>query len=87
MSLDGILRIIDANACQFAEYTSPCCSERSPECCVACMQKKAMEDQTMLKRLGTPEDIAGAVAFLASDDAAYVTGETVVVAGGTQSRL
>ncbi|GAQ85581.1 indole-3-butyric acid response [Klebsormidium nitens] len=49
--------------------------------------KKAMEDQTLLKRLGTPEDIAGAVAFLASDDAAYVTGETVVVAGGTQSRL
>ncbi|WP_315770712.1 SDR family oxidoreductase [Rhodococcoides kroppenstedtii] len=33
-------------------------------------------------RLGEPEDIAGAVAFLASDDAAWVTGQTLVVDGG-----
>lgn len=44
-------------------------------------------EATALKRLGTPEDIAGAVAFLASGDAAYVTGETLVVAGGMRSRL
>jgi glucose 1-dehydrogenase len=35
-----------------------------------------------LGRLGTPEDVAGMVAFLASDDAAYVTGATLVVDGG-----
>lgn len=35
-----------------------------------------------LGRLGTPEDVAGLVAFLASDDAAYVTGSTFVVDGG-----
>jgi glucose 1-dehydrogenase len=35
-----------------------------------------------LGRLGTPEDVAGLVAFLASDDAAYVTGATFVVDGG-----
>src|SRR5437660_942429 len=35
-----------------------------------------------LGRMGTPEDVAGVVAFLASADAAYITGETVMVAGG-----
>jgi NAD(P)-dependent dehydrogenase (short-subunit alcohol dehydrogenase family) len=35
-----------------------------------------------LKRLGTPEDIAGAALFLASDHANYITGQTIVVDGG-----
>jgi glucose 1-dehydrogenase len=32
--------------------------------------------------MGTPEDVAGLVAFLASDDGAYITGSTFVVDGG-----
>ncbi|MGW8650543.1 SDR family oxidoreductase, partial [Nocardia salmonicida] len=35
-----------------------------------------------LKRLGVPEDIAGAVAFLLSADAAWITGQLLVVDGG-----
>jgi len=35
-----------------------------------------------LGRMGTPEDVAGLVAFLASDDGAYITGSTFVVDGG-----
>lgn len=35
-----------------------------------------------LRRLGRPEDVAGAVLFLASDDAAYITGHTLVIDGG-----
>jgi 3-oxoacyl-[acyl-carrier protein] reductase len=35
-----------------------------------------------LKRLGVPEDVAGAVSYLASDDAAWVTGQTIVLDGG-----
>ncbi|GGK87820.1 3-oxoacyl-ACP reductase [Sphaerisporangium melleum] len=38
--------------------------------------------QYALGRLGTPEDIAGAVAFLASDDASWITGQTLVADGG-----
>jgi NAD(P)-dependent dehydrogenase (short-subunit alcohol dehydrogenase family) len=35
-----------------------------------------------MKRLGVPEDIAGAVAFLLSDEAGWMTGQTVVLDGG-----
>ena len=35
-----------------------------------------------MKKLGTPEDVGHAMLFLASDDAAYITGQTIVVDGG-----
>jgi 2-hydroxycyclohexanecarboxyl-CoA dehydrogenase len=35
-----------------------------------------------MKRLGRPDDVAGAVAFLASDDAGFITGQTLSVSGG-----
>ncbi|KAM4809110.1 dehydrogenase/reductase SDR family member 4-like isoform 1-T2 [Rhinophrynus dorsalis] len=40
-----------------------------------------------ISRIGEPEDCAGTVSFLCSSDAAYITGETIVVAGGGRSRL
>ncbi|XP_072995602.1 tropinone reductase-like 3 [Typha latifolia] len=49
--------------------------------------RKTLQDQTLLKRLGTTQDMAAAAAFLASDDSSYITGETLVVAGGLPSRL
>ena len=45
-------------------------------------QRKALEGQIALGRLGEPADIARAVAFLASPAAAYITGETLHVNGG-----
>lgn len=45
-------------------------------------QRKLMLDQVPMVRLGAPEDIASAVNFLASDDAGYITGETINVNGG-----
>ncbi len=41
-----------------------------------------MKEGTQMKRLGRPDEVAAAVAFLASDDATYVTGETLGVSGG-----
>lgn len=45
-------------------------------------QKTAMTSQVPLGRVGTDADIAGAVAFLASEDASYITGHTLDVNGG-----
>ena len=44
--------------------------------------RQKIMSRTPLKRLGTPEEVADVVAFLASDAASYMTGEIVVVDGG-----
>jgi 3-oxoacyl-[acyl-carrier protein] reductase len=44
--------------------------------------QQAMLSNTPLGRLGEPEDIAGAVRFLCSDEAAFITGEVLLVDGG-----
>ena len=44
------------------------------------LEKK--QESLPLKRLGTGEEVAAAVCFLLSDDAAYITGQTLVVDGG-----
>ena len=44
--------------------------------------RKAIEDLTPLGRLGRPDDIAGAVIYLASDEAKWTTGSLLVVDGG-----
>jgi NAD(P)-dependent dehydrogenase (short-subunit alcohol dehydrogenase family) len=44
--------------------------------------KRATWEQQAIKRLGEPQDITGAVLFLTSDDASFITGEALVVDGG-----
>jgi 2-hydroxycyclohexanecarboxyl-CoA dehydrogenase len=43
---------------------------------------ETMKSQTQMRRLGKPEEVATVAAFLASDEASYVTGETLGVSGG-----
>ncbi|OOG41591.1 SDR family NAD(P)-dependent oxidoreductase [Rhodanobacter sp. C05] len=45
-------------------------------------QKRSTWEQQAIKRLGEPEDITGAVLFLTGDDAAFMTGQAMVVDGG-----
>lgn len=40
-----------------------------------------------IARFGMPDECAGIVSFLSSDDASYITGETIPVSGGMTSRL
>jgi 2-hydroxycyclohexanecarboxyl-CoA dehydrogenase len=44
--------------------------------------KQGMIDATSMRRIGQPEEVAAAIAFLASDDASFVTGQTINVSGG-----
>jgi 3-oxoacyl-[acyl-carrier protein] reductase len=46
---------------------------------------QAVADQTPLRRAGQPEDVAGTIAYLCSEDAAYVSGQVIYVAGGPRT--
>jgi 3-oxoacyl-[acyl-carrier protein] reductase len=44
--------------------------------------KAKLKDQIPMRRLGTPDEVAAVVTFLASNDAGYITGQTIAVSGG-----
>ncbi len=46
------------------------------------LQRKVLIDSIALKRLGKPEDVANLAVFLLSDEAGYITGETINISGG-----
>jgi len=47
--------------------------------------KEFAAEQTPLRRVGQPEDVAGTIAFLCSDDASFVSGQVIYVAGGPRT--
>uniref|UniRef100_A0A2K6F698 Dehydrogenase/reductase 4 n=1 Tax=Propithecus coquereli TaxID=379532 RepID=A0A2K6F698_PROCO len=50
-------------------------------------REERIKETLQISRIGKPEECAGIVSFMCSEDASYITGETVVVGGGSPSRL
>ncbi len=48
---------------------------------------RIFSDRSMLRRIGEPEEIAGLICFLASDEASFITGQTLTVDGGRMDYL
>ena len=67
---------LPANAVLPGLINTPASASQSEE------QKRSTWEQQAIKRLGEPRDVTGAVLFLTSDDAAFITGEAIVVDGG-----
>jgi NAD(P)-dependent dehydrogenase (short-subunit alcohol dehydrogenase family) len=44
--------------------------------------RQGMIDSTLMRRPGTPDEVAAAIAFLACDDSSFITGQTIGVSGG-----
>ena len=68
--------------------STPCCRARSKRrCCARTPQVKSGVEQLAAGDVGQPEDVARAIAYLASDDAAFVTGTGLLVDGGRLATL
>lgn len=76
MALELASKKINVNAVAPGAIDTPGASGGSEE------QKKQTISLIPWSRMGTPEDIANAVVFLASDKADYITGQTIIVDGG-----
>ena len=85
-ALAGWIRCLAADFGRYhirANLVAPGMTETSLLAGVQDRQKKVASVQNPMRRLGLPEDVAGAVAFLVGPDGDYINGETLVVDGGT----
>ena len=75
---------VTVNAISPGLTRSPGTLARTPRAAFASMEEEFLSGAQMqaIKRFETPEDLAGTVSFLTSDDAGFITGQTLNVDGG-----
>ena len=86
----AVIGLTRANAIEFARYgitvNALCPGAIDTEMLAPLIameeMKKKMVHGIPIRRLGTPDDVAAAAAFLASPDASYITGNVLVIDGG-----
>jgi len=86
----GVNGFIRAAAMEFAQEGITVNGVEPGFICTPALQEYSGEDELKsmasyipMKRLGEPDDVANAMAFLASSDAKYITGQTIIVDGGS----
>lgn len=80
----GLTKSLSVEASPFVRVNAvaPGCIETKMINNLSSVDKDCIKDSTPLDRLGTPQDIANAVYFLASDESSFITGEVLEVTGG-----
>lgn len=82
--INGLTKSLSVEASPFVRVNAiaPGCIETKMTNNLSKVDKECVIDSTPLNRLGTPEDVANAAYFLASDDSSFITGEIIQVTGG-----
>ncbi len=85
----GIIGLTKSLAVEYAPFVrvnavAPGCIETKMTSNLSVIDKDCILDSTPLDRLGTPEDVANAIYFLASDESSFITGEVLSVTGGVE---
>ena len=85
----GIIGLTKSLAVEYAPFVrvnavAPGCIETKMTSNLSALDKECIVDATPLERLGTPQDVANAIYFLASDESSFITGEVLSVTGGVE---
>ena len=83
----GIIGLTKSLAVECAPFVrvnavAPGCIETKMTSNLSKIDKQCVVDATPLERLGTPQDVANSIYFLASDESSFITGEVLSVTGG-----
>lgn len=85
----GIIGLTKSLAIEYAPFVrvnavAPGCIETKMTKNLSSLDKECIVDSTPLERLGTPQDVANSIYFLASDESSFITGEVLSITGGVE---